>query len=367
MQLKRGLGVYARSDSQVQIGVDERVRLDLEVKGPGELDALLQLEAMATLPELRRLVSSLGGQPRRVATLVRQLTEAGCLAGKESAQSPRWNIPTEHREGLAPEAETRSLLEKDGWQAAARRSRQRVSVYGLGRTGANLAMNLACAGVGVLQLFDPAPVTGRDVGQIYRKQDIGQVRSQVVASLVEQAGLPSETRTMGRWAKPDAAVLVGYEVVDPQRAEFLTTHLVPHLPVVVDELSITCGPWVNPETGPCIGCLHLWRTEQDPLWYRVATQQWSRGRIAKRGEDSTLSTMAASFGAAQVVASLAGSEPGSVGRSAKFAMPDYDLTWTDHQLHPECKLHGGHQRSTSLATGWRPWAPPNTFVVNNVG
>jgi len=363
MQLKRGLGVYPRSESQVQIGVDQRVRLDLELKSPGELEALLKLETMATLPEMRRLVSSQGGQSRRVATLIRQLTEAGCLAGKDTTQSPRWNIPTEHRESLSPEAETRGLVQTDGWAAAARRSRQRVSVYGLGRTGANLALDLACAGVGILQLYDPALVTGRDVGLVYRKQDIGQVRSTALAQIIDQAGLPSETRTSGRWAKPDVAVLTGYEVVDPQRAEFLTTHLVPHLPVVIDELSITCGPWVDPKTGPCVGCLHLHRTDLDPLWYRVATQQWSRCRVAKRGEDTTLAAMAAGFGAAQVVAALAGDQPSTIGQSATVTMPAYDLAWTKHQAHPNCQIHGGQKRSTSLATGWRPWAPPSSYVI----
>ena len=367
MRLKRGLGVYWRNDNMVQIGVDQRVRIDVPLRGPGDLDMLLKLQNITTLPELRRILTGQGGQPQRAAILVRQLVEAGCMAPSESTGSARWDVPAEHREGMSPEAETRGLIEADGWLAPAKRVKQRVSVYGLGRTGAQLAVHLAAAGVGILQLFDSAEVSGRDLGPVYRRKDIGKPRNQVLANFITDGGFTSETRTRSRWAKPHVAVVVAYEVVSPERANFLTGHLVPHLPVVVDELSIACGPWVDPKAGPCVGCLNRWLAEKDPDWYRVATQQWTKRCVSRRGEDSTLSSMAASFGAAQVVTALAGSDPNTLGRSVRFSMPDYSQQWTDHLPHPNCKLHGVSSVSNSLATGWRPWEVPRDPMIQPAG
>ncbi|MCL2803292.1 MAG: hypothetical protein FWD29_05000 [Micrococcales bacterium] len=355
MQLKPGLKVYQRSYCSAQVGEDHRIRVILDLEGPGEIELLRALAHESSSANLRGILLRHGGAPHRAHELTKQLGDAGCLTRRAANQSHQWNVPPLQRERLAAEAETRSLVEPEGWYAAASRLRQAVSVYGLGRTGAQLAVNLAAAGLGSLQLFDRQDVAGRDVGQVYSPEHIGMPRIQALTRIIDLAGYPCEVRAKGPLSQPNAAVITGCDVVDPHRADFLSSHMVPHLPIVIGEISITCGPWVNPLTGPCTWCQALWRAEADPAWYVVASQQCAASPLGRRGEDTTLAALAGAHGAAQVLAALAGETPTTQGRSITFSLPDYSPSWAEHQIHPDCTRHGT-ARLGDLATSWSIWA-----------
>jgi hypothetical protein len=246
---------------------------------------------------------------------------------------------------FAAEGESRRLQDSNGWRGLVRRGRQRVAVYGLGRTGAQLALGLATAGVGGLDLVDDRPVAPRDRGAVFARQHVGKARAEAVAEVVRDRELDCSIRLGPRPRRPDAVVLVDYEVSDPNRSAFLAAHTIPHLSVVVGELDISCGPWVSVRGGACLRCVRLWSVEADPSWPALATQRFSRSAVAARGEDSSLAAIAAGFAVGQVLQGLGGGSPFTAGRIMTCSLPTYAIGWRGVDPHPGCDHHAGEAKA----------------------
>ncbi|MDR0365369.1 MAG: ThiF family adenylyltransferase, partial [Bifidobacteriaceae bacterium] len=307
----------------------------------------------------RHNMVKLGGSRERADELLRMLRKAGVLTGKSRNCSAELRLPIPSRELLAPEAESRALVEGDGWPKLAQRMGQRVSIYGLGRTGSHIAMGLAVAGVGHLHLGDSRPVTPRDRGQVFGPADVGRPRDEALADVFRQAGLECRVTARGRVMRPDATVLVDYEVSDPNRSRFLAERGIAHLSVLVGELSITCGPWVPRSGGPCLKCQRLWAVDSDPCWPGMATQRFVRSAVAQRGEDPCLAAAVGSLAVTQVLQALSGSQPTTVGRFLRMSLPDYETAWGEVESHPRCTEHDPRAR---LAAGPTPPQPPTPPV-----
>ncbi|MDR2348859.1 MAG: hypothetical protein LBD90_09675 [Bifidobacteriaceae bacterium] len=357
MKLKNGLRVMMRSDKEAQIGSDPSLAVTLQLQHEGEFRALQMLEKDQTPASLRREVERRGGRRERVDELLQELTVSGLLQTTSRNRSSELQVDPERREMLAPEAETRALVEPNGWRQLARRGNQCVSIYGLGRTGAHLALGLAAAGIGKLQLHDPNPVTQRDRGQVFGLQHVGLERAAAVAQVIAEQSLTCQVRTSGRWSRPQAAVLVDYEVADPNRSSFLAAHAIAHLSVVVGELSISCGPWVPNRSGPCLRCVRLWAVDNDPCWPRLATQRFTRSAVAARGEDSSLAAAAGALAVGEVLQGLGGTRPFTAGRALVMDLPTYSVKWHDVTIHPRCDEHTAQPRNLIRRTPPPPILP----------
>ncbi|MDR2253096.1 MAG: ThiF family adenylyltransferase [Bifidobacteriaceae bacterium] len=334
MRLKSGLRVFWRGPGEAQVGFDPRLALVVELSHPAEFEVLRMLESDQTPAGLRHTLEQAGAPSERADQLIRALAEAGLLESAPRSCSAELRVRPELRDLLAAEADSRSLVEANGWQRLARRQAQCVSVYGLGRTGALVALGLANAGVGHLQLCDPKPVAPRDRGPVFGHRDVGLPRADALAPRLRELGCA--TRVLGKWRRPHAAVLVDYEVADPNRSAFMARHGVPHLSVVVGELEIACGPWVGAGAGACLRCVRLWAAERDPAWPSLATQRFSRSAVAGRGEDPCLASTAAGLAVGQVLQGLAGDTPSTAGRAMTVALPAYSIGWSDVRPHPTC-------------------------------
>jgi len=75
---------------------------------------------------------------------------------------------------------------------------------------------------------------------------------------------------------PDLAVIVAGWVIAPEDHGSWLRRDIPHLPVVVGDGGVTVGPLVEPGAGPCLYCVQLTRTDDDPAWPAIATQLWNR-------------------------------------------------------------------------------------------
>ncbi len=75
---------------------------------------------------------------------------------------------------------------------------------------------------------------------------------------------------------PDLAVVVAGWVISPEDHGSWLRRDIPHLPVVTGDGGVTIGPLVEPGIGPCLYCVQLTRTDNDPAWPAIATQLWNR-------------------------------------------------------------------------------------------
>ncbi|MDR0628018.1 MAG: hypothetical protein LBG11_12325 [Bifidobacteriaceae bacterium] len=338
MKLKTGLRALWRNPNQAQIGTDPSLATTLQIQHRAEFDILHLLEADHTPAQLRRELAARGGKRERVDQLLTELRAARLVTTHNSAHSAETRVPVDNRQLLASEAETRALIEADGWRTPAKRATQKVSVYGLSRTGAHIALALASNGIGTLQLTDPRPISARDCGQIYTPKQIGEPRDQALAEIIESHGVHCQVRVRQRHHRPDAAVLVDYAVPNPTRASYLAGHHIPHLPITICELSTITGPWVT-SAGPCLRCQQLWSTQQDPCWPAIATQQHARSNLTHRGEDQALADATAAFAITQILQALAGLKPQTTAHTATIALPRYQTEWATVLTHPKCQSH----------------------------
>lgn len=75
---------------------------------------------------------------------------------------------------------------------------------------------------------------------------------------------------------PDLAVIVAGWVISPEDHGSWLRRDIPHLPVVIGDGGVTVGPLVEPGSGPCLYCVQLTRSDDDPAWPAIATQLWTR-------------------------------------------------------------------------------------------
>jgi hypothetical protein len=75
---------------------------------------------------------------------------------------------------------------------------------------------------------------------------------------------------------PDLAIIVAGWVIAPEDHGAWLRRDIPHLPVVIGDGGVTIGPFVEPGSGPCLYCVQLTRTDDDPAWPAIATQLWNR-------------------------------------------------------------------------------------------
>ncbi len=90
------------------------------------------------------------------------------------------------------------------------------------------------------------------------------------------AGLLSASGALGDPAQASVVVLVAGAVIAPaDHLRWLNRDVV-HVPVLAAEQSVEVGPFVVPGAGPCLYCVQLARTDDDPAWPAVATQLLGR-------------------------------------------------------------------------------------------
>ena len=324
MQLRPGLRVLPLSSGEVQVGMDPRWAVRVTGLTEAETDALCAARG-APLP---------GAAPRGVPTLrwaeLREDLRTAGLAHDGPRRPPL----------AAGEADARAwgLLDptRPGRERVEARHGRDVVVAGLGPTGLSVAVALAAAGVGTVTVDDDRPVRSVDVGPGgYRWTDVGTPRARSAARVLHDA-VPTVATTVppGSVGDPDLVVLVDSDAADPFRAAPLVSRGVPHLSVVVGEAGARVGPLVAASGGPCLRCLDLHRTDDDPRWTELVTQLCAAGGPGT-AEVGVVAGLAGHLAAALALSCLDGdSRP--VPTTWEIALPDplpQARTWT---VHPAC-------------------------------
>lgn len=322
MRLRPGLEVVWRRAGESQVGADPRCGVVLEGLSAPEQRLVEYLRSAPTQDDVVRRARALGIPPDRAAEILGLLSRAGVL---DPRPLPAWEVTG----AAADEAYwSRIAREPDGVLAA--RGSAAVAVQGLDRLGMTVAVTLAQAGVGTVLCTDRALVTTSDLGYFHLR-DVGRPREGAARAIL--AGAFPHTRTAdGPDVRPDVVVAVFPRVADPVRLRALVREDVPHLLVVVGEVSVTVGPLVTPGRGPCARCLDLHRTDADPCWPAVATQL----RLAPAlGAEAGTAQLASAVAARAVLGHLDGApdEPGTMVEVDALQPQPVVHRWA---VHPDC-------------------------------
>ncbi|CAN5265534.1 hypothetical protein BH11ACT2_BH11ACT2_09230 [soil metagenome] len=130
----------------------------------------------------------------------------------------------------------------------------------------------------------------------------------------------------------DLAIIVGSFVIAPQFFALWLRRDVPHLPLVIDDTSVTIGPIVEPGIGPCLLCLNRFRVDTDAAWPAIATQLLGRRSAA----ESPLIASEAAAVASRVTSRRMAGGAASVHESVTIDVASGALTTRAWVPHPDC-------------------------------
>ena len=159
---------------------------------------------------------------------------------------------------------------------------------------------------------------------------------------------------------PSLAVIVAGWVISPEDHGSWLRRDIPHLPVVIGDGGVTVGPLVDPGSGPCLYCVQLTRTDDDPAWPAIATQLWNRQAPAMT---ALAISEAAAFAARRVLERRAAG--GEKALSWRLATADGAVSPRAWTRHAACRC------AAPAESDWAPVAdlaaPPATRRAEAVG
>ncbi len=346
LQIRPGLARAWRAPGRLQIGLDPRCGVVLDGLTAADEHVLAVLDAGTDdLGRLHARSRRWGLAADRVDDLVRLLGQAGVLlpgtvrepVGRPSPSRALARLTEPARTRLLPTAHRLAVAypDTDGWEPLARRLAARVLVQGGCRVGLRVALTLAAAGAGAVDLVDDSPVSPGDLGPgAYRTGDLGRPRARAAAELLEPVIALVTATTPTTPTTPTAVVLVGSGALDPSRYDPWLACDVAHLAVLVRESDAVVGPFVRAGRGCCLRCVELYRADRDPEWPRVAAQV-ATGWDARC--DPALAEHVAALAVSEVLTLLDGREqPVSLGRTLEIAPGRPVPVLRGWPAHPRC-------------------------------
>ncbi|WP_318209104.1 MULTISPECIES: TOMM precursor leader peptide-binding protein [unclassified Streptomyces] len=355
-----------RSLRGVQFGVTpaHAVVLDPIDQGTGTLLGLLDGTRGTEL--LRAEARTLGLPPGRLEGLLGRLESAGLLAdastGRPGKAGPTAGAVDTALDPLRADLASLSVVHPEPERAlrtlAARRA-VRVQVRGAGRVGAMVAVLLAAAGVGGVEVVDSGRVEPWETAP-----------GGLPAEAVGERRAAAARRLVGRWRRARgpsgpgegsgglgmSLVVVtprdglGAYVPDPLPAQRWVTTGTPHLYAGVLEATGVVGPLVLPGGTACARCLQEERTDRESDWPRLLAQWRSGAPHPLPACDLGLATAVAGLAAAHALAFLDGDLPASTGTRWETSLPL--LEWRAERLrpHPACPCGAARGREGERAS-----------------
>ncbi|RSD16579.1 ThiF family adenylyltransferase [Amycolatopsis eburnea] len=316
-----GLTVLERGPREIQIGLDPRHGVIVENLAP-ELAA--RIRALDGSKPVERLLLAESEHRDQLRTLLRQLTALGLVtdAGRPEgpglrAETGLWSLRARHHQGAL----------------ADRRRAAAVTVHGNGRVAVAVAVLLANAGVGHVELQQSGAVTEHDLGSGFTSADLGRSRRKALAELLHRVDPEVRvTRLHDRY--PDVALLTDAVVPAPEVVAELVEDGVPHLLVRVRDGTGIVGPLVVPGRSSCLRCADLHRTDRDPCWPRVAGQLTGRHQRPDLGAVQACASLAV----AQAMRLLSPAAPAPPVWNATLEIDAFDgrIRHRGWPPHPKC-------------------------------
>ena len=278
--LLTGIHVLERGPDQVQVGLDPPHGVVITGLPAALVERIRRLDGAVAAEQILLAESE---HPEQLRTVLRQLTALGLVvdAGPPGASRRRrcdagfWSLRARHHQTAL----------------ADRRREAVIAIEGNGRIATAVALLLANAGIGHIDLRMSDAVTEQDLGSGFTDADVGTPRRRALADLIHRVD-PAIRTSRVHGLTPELVLLTDTIVPAPELVADLVSDGVTHMPVRVRDGTGLVGPLVVPGRTSCLHCADLHCTDADPCWPRVSLQ------LVGRPERPDL-------GAAQACASLA--------------------------------------------------------------
>ncbi|HEX4789090.1 MAG TPA: TOMM precursor leader peptide-binding protein [Actinospica sp.] len=335
--LKPGLARVWLDPEHLQLGLGPRRRVHrldgadrrlLEaLDGTRDTDALVSYGARLGLPRERTL------------GLLERLAVDGALDDAALPTPGLARLPVAERARLAPVVSAlglRNRLPGGGARALERRAQQHAVVHGLGLIGAQVARQLAAAGVGLVRPIDPGQAEAADTGPGGLDPAAAGRRRQDAVTRAIQRQTPAARVAPAPHVRPDLVVLAPHERYPVEQLDQLLGAGVPHLTVRAAGDAALVGPLVLPGRTPCVRCADLRLAADDPGWPRYLAKL---GPV-RPGElpplDTPLALLAVAYAVLYALSFLDGDEPPILGAVLRLEPEGGVPERTRLAPHPSC-------------------------------
>jgi bacteriocin biosynthesis cyclodehydratase domain-containing protein len=254
-----------------------------------------------------------------------------------------------------------------------------IAALGAGVSEPGLAMIAASAGAaadsvaGLLRLLAPV-LTGStpDVAGSVTVVGTGPTQARIGDFLRDEGVGVRHATTDDPAVEPcDVAVAVGHFVLEPRLHGLWLRLDIPHLPVTIADSTVSIGPIVEPGIGPCLYCLHRYRTDGDPAWPAIAAQLWGRRSAA---ETRRVASETAAIASRMVVDRLRRGAAASAHTSTELSVATGTVQTREWRPHPECGCIAVADRAGSndvsarvpAGNGWPVAGPRETFRPRSI-
>jgi hypothetical protein len=316
--------VLERGPGEVQIGLDPRHAVVAGGLAPGVITALRELDGKRGIDSVLLLADS--EHTEQLREVLTEMTARGLVT---EAEPPRHSAQPGAETGLW------SLRARHHQQALTeRRKSSAVAVHGDGRLAVAVAVLLANAGIGHLDIRASGTVTEQDLGSGHTGTELGMPRRSAIIQAVQRTSPGTVTSRLFGGRPPELVLLTDAVVPAPEVVSELVGQGVAHLPVRVRDGVGIVGPLVVPGRSSCLRCADLHRTSLDPCWPRVASQLAGR---AQRPDLASVQSCAA-LAAAQVLRLLSPDELRPPVWNATLEIDSYDgaVRHREWLPHPGC-------------------------------
>lgn len=301
MHLPHGLGLYWRDPETVQLGFGSKSHVLPRIY-PREVEMLALLSRPVTLIDIETWAERHGVDASRARLLFEEV-------------STSLGIPSP-----SPAYPDQSAHERAGLTSTDHRAAH-VCLTSTGLPGILLARALTSAGLGRITFTDSAPI-GLEEARWLGSRWMG---------MGVDVGVRSELTPRIDAGPVDLHVDISSRALPHETGARLLAEDTPFLPVVLGEFESTIGPLIVSGTSPCLECIRLHNTDEDPAWPVVDMQA---RRLPALAIDTTSAMMIAAWTVNEVLCALTG--PSRLTRHRIVIAPGAWPRLEAVNTHPEC-------------------------------
>ncbi len=336
-QILPGLPQLWRDTKTLQIGIDSRRAVVLTNVHRGIAEVVSKMDGQHNLVSLTNSAARHGYPAHEADELINMLLAAGVVTDASAVGKLPAKMGSETRRRLAPDlAALRLSQPSSGEPLLANRAHRCVEIHARGRIGPVLAALLAASGVGHIAVIGQGNTHAADacIGGLL-PEDEHRPYATAAADAVRRAA--PEARVYPRRPSRRVDMTVFTDFSDHYRATTLATTPTPRAmtSVFMREATAVIGPLLVPGRTPCLRCLDLHKSDNDPAWPVMAAQLATAPPTVEASHTAT-AIAAAGLAAMQILTLFDGGEPDTLGTALEIDHLSGHIRRRRWTKHPRC-------------------------------